>query len=723
MESRFSTSHMPGTSFDRGSDFQIGTALVQPRLNRVEQAGETVQVEPKVMQVLVALAAHAGEVVPRETLLDTVWAEVVVTDDVLTRCVSELRKLFDDDARAPHVIETIPRVGYRLLAPVTAPYSGDSSLPAAPAFDVAPSVTFPDVAPSQTRRKWIWVGLLLIPLLLGIIWWQAAQSETAVSLQPLIPKPLTSFPGQETMAAFAPSGDRIAFAWQHADATQSDIYVSPFPSLQPLQLTSDAGDERSPVWSPDGQTLAFIRRTRDECGLFTMPALGGPARQLASCTPGSLTELSWSPDGQWIALSDKATPDAPYTLHLIDVATGEKTALDYSMEGATGDFDPRFSPDGTALLFQRSLGEGQADLFLLNLQDSHLERITSDETGLGGYTWISDGKAIIFSSNRKGMLSLWRKPMPDGEPIWLATGHGAIRPTFTDHHLVFEVWNTDTNIYRLALADSSSVPVQISPSTRADAFPQYAPDGHRIVFVSNRSGDRNVWLADGEGNNATQLTFHENTQVFAPAWSPDGRRIAYTVFVDGQADIFVIDQPGADPRRLTENDANEVFPAWSRDGQWIYFGSDRRGGLMDLWKQPAGGGEAVQVTTSGGFIAREATDGQTIYFTKEGATGLWRKPLPNGAETLIISDFDLFTATNWVVHEDAIYYVNRSDPSRVVITRYDPVTATSSEVFALGPVAVSTGFSMTPDGQHLLFVQTDQRDVDLMMIDLTEAEE
>ncbi|HMB93596.1 MAG TPA: winged helix-turn-helix domain-containing protein, partial [Rhodothermales bacterium] len=659
---------------------------------------------------------------PRETLIDTVWPDVVVTDDVLTRCVSELRKLFDDDARAPHVIETIPRVGYRLLAPVTAPYSGDSSLPAAPVFEVAPSVAFPEVAPRQTRPTWLWLGLLLILLLLGIIWWQAARSESSALPQPLVTKPLTSLPGQETMAAFAPAGDRIAFAWQRTDATQSDIYVSPFPLLQPLQLTSDAGDERSPVWSPDGQTLAFIRRTRDECGLFTMRALGGPAHQLASCTPGSLTELSWSPDGQWVALSDKAAPDAPYTVHLVDVATGEKKALAYSTEGTTGDFDPRFSPDGKALLFQRSLGEGQADLFLLTLQDLSLERITSDKTGIGGYTWMADGESIIFSSNRTGMLSLWRKPMPDGEPVWLATGHGAIRPTLADHHLVFEAWNTDTNIYRLTLDDSSPTSVPISPSTRADAYAQYAPDGHRIVFVSSRSGDRNVWLADGEGGNATQLTFHENTQVFAPAWSPDGHRMAYTVFIDGQADIFVIDQPGTDPRRLTANGANEVFPTWSRDGQWIYFGSNR-GGTMDLWKQPAGGGEAVQVTTDGGFIAREATDGKTIYYTKEGATGLWRKPLPDDAETLMIPDFDLFMATNWAVHEDAIYYVNRSDPSRVVLTRYDPATATSSEVFTLGPVAVSTGFSMTPDGQHLLFVQTDQRDVDLMMIDMSEAEE
>ena len=79
---------------------------------------ESIRLEPKAMQVLVHLAEHAGEVVPKERLISAVWTDTFVTDDVLTRAISGLRRVFCDDAKAPQVIQTIPKGGYRLMAPI-----------------------------------------------------------------------------------------------------------------------------------------------------------------------------------------------------------------------------------------------------------------------------------------------------------------------------------------------------------------------------------------------------------------------------------------------------------------------------------------------------------------------------------------------------------------------------------------------------------------------------
>jgi len=101
-----------------GSDFRIAAWLIQPQLNTVSNNGTTVRLEPKVMEVLVCLAQHAGEPVSKDELLQTVWPKTFVTDDVLKRSISELRRVFEDDIREPRVIQTIPKRGYRLLAPV-----------------------------------------------------------------------------------------------------------------------------------------------------------------------------------------------------------------------------------------------------------------------------------------------------------------------------------------------------------------------------------------------------------------------------------------------------------------------------------------------------------------------------------------------------------------------------------------------------------------------------
>jgi DNA-binding winged helix-turn-helix (wHTH) protein/Tfp pilus assembly protein PilF len=99
-------------------EFQIGTWLVQPGLNLISRDGTPVHLEPKVMEVLVCLAQHTGELVSKEELLRTIWRDTFVTEDALKRCVFELRRVFEDDAHDPRIIETIPKRGYRLIAPV-----------------------------------------------------------------------------------------------------------------------------------------------------------------------------------------------------------------------------------------------------------------------------------------------------------------------------------------------------------------------------------------------------------------------------------------------------------------------------------------------------------------------------------------------------------------------------------------------------------------------------
>jgi DNA-binding winged helix-turn-helix (wHTH) protein len=98
------------------SSFYLGSWLVEAALNRMRCNGQSVQLEPKMMQVLVRLAEAPGEVVKKDELIRSVWPDTFVTDDVLTRSISELRKVLGDDPRQPAFIETIPRSGLSLLA-------------------------------------------------------------------------------------------------------------------------------------------------------------------------------------------------------------------------------------------------------------------------------------------------------------------------------------------------------------------------------------------------------------------------------------------------------------------------------------------------------------------------------------------------------------------------------------------------------------------------------
>jgi len=99
-------------------NFRVGPWLVEPSLNAISRDGMSLHIEPKVMDVLVCLAEHAGEPVPKERIIQAVWADTFVTDDVLKRAIAELRRVFEDDAQEPHIIQTIPKRGYRLIVRV-----------------------------------------------------------------------------------------------------------------------------------------------------------------------------------------------------------------------------------------------------------------------------------------------------------------------------------------------------------------------------------------------------------------------------------------------------------------------------------------------------------------------------------------------------------------------------------------------------------------------------
>jgi len=191
--------------------FCVADWLVCPRLNRVEGNGRGVRLEPKVMQVLVCLAERPGEVFSKEELLRSVWADTFVTDEVLTRAVSELRRTFGDDAKQPRVIETVARGGYRLIAPVQ------------------PSI--PARGPSQRRKALVatCAALLVAAAIAGI--WLSRKAPRAVTSSP---RSIAVLPLQNTSAAKELDFLRLGLA----DDIATTLSYFPSLSIRPFATTS-----------------------------------------------------------------------------------------------------------------------------------------------------------------------------------------------------------------------------------------------------------------------------------------------------------------------------------------------------------------------------------------------------------------------------------------------------------------------------------------------------
>ncbi|HKO98685.1 MAG TPA: transcriptional regulator [Pyrinomonadaceae bacterium] len=157
------------------SDFMIEGWLVRPQLNRIELQGKVIQVQPKIMRVLLILARYPGQVVTRDCLLQTAWADTHVTPHVLARAISELRKIFNDNPQDPSFIETIPKTGYRLIARVSRirnQENEDAAQNTQPGSDVAvdPSGRQSTVPPAASRSTTlVWAGALMTFLVFALL--------------------------------------------------------------------------------------------------------------------------------------------------------------------------------------------------------------------------------------------------------------------------------------------------------------------------------------------------------------------------------------------------------------------------------------------------------------------------------------------------------------------------------------------------------------------------
>ncbi len=556
---------------------------------------------------------------------------------------------------------------------------------------------------------------------------------------PLRPVPLTSDPGLERHSTFSPEGNQVAFDWDGENRDNTDIYVKLVAGGRPLRLTTNPAVDSRPAWSPDGSQIAFLRRSEGSGGIFLIPPLGGSERKLAESPHfmgGDFSGLSWSPDGKFLAVSDRTSPEEPRAIFLVSVESGEKERLTSPPPQSLADHSPAFSPDGRTLAFVRQSAVVLADVYLVQVDGGEPRRLTFNDQRIHGLAWTPDGREIVFSSNPGGgsNRSLWRISSLGGMPELLSgTGGNAFSPAISRQgsRLIYSRRTRDLNIWRLQLSGLTTTrnrPTRLIASTRWDFYPQISPDGARIAFESHRSGSPEVWVCDRDGRGAVQLTSFADVNAGAPCWSPDGRWIAFDAAPDGNADIYVISADGGSPRRLTTEGSGDTVPSWSRDGKWIYFSSTRTG-INQVWKAPAAGGEAVQVTKKGAFPAfEESPDGKFVFYAKpEGSprdpTAVWRVPAEGGEEVAVLDSPRPVKGGAWAVVEQGIYFIDVERSEALVAESFlkffhfdtGRVTRIASlgeqlETFAL-QVAVS------PDGSWILYVQNDQSQADLMLVE------
>jgi Tol biopolymer transport system component len=194
--------------------------------------------------------------------------------------------------------------------------------------------------------------------------------------------------------------------------------------------------------------------------------------------------------------------------------------------------------------------------------------------------------------------------------------------------------------------------INVSQHKAPDWQPAWSPDGSRLAFASYRDDNWELYLVDADGSNLMRLTVHAEND-FSPSWSPDGRRLVFASRRFQDADLFVVDTATGELTQLTTGTRNEFDPAWSPNGEWIAYVT-QLGDQGDVFVMRADGSEATNLTNSpyaNDFQPTWSPDSEWLtfvsYTTAEGDHDLWQMRR-DGSELSVLFDDDYDNlAPNW----------------------------------------------------------------------------
>jgi Tol biopolymer transport system component len=563
-------------------------------------------------------------------------------------------------------------------------------------------------------------SVLLATLVVGWLWRERYSSQDKRNNFTIVP--FATELGEEFSPAISPNGRWVAYVWD-GNAGNYDIYLKSQDGKLRRRLTTNSAGDLYPAWSPDGNTLAFIRVDGTDQSLMTVPVNGGDERKITNLVvpdggwAGEIGPLlgnpgpAWMPDGKEVVVFDRSMQG----LCIVSLATGKKRALTQSGT-SIDDFYPRISPDGKSIAFIRYSTHGVGELYLMPLSSGVPRALTSFGRAIRGLSWTPDSQSLVFASDRGGGSELWSidasgknlnrvfSNSSSVSDLSIAPDAGSL--AFVEQH---ENWN----IWRLQIKDGKlSVPQLFLSSSGRNHSPRHSPDGSRIAFVSDRSGSWEIWLCSQDGSNLTQLTHFHGPWIGGLTWSPDGKRIAFDVRIKGHASVYVVPSIGGASEPLEESGFEEKLPSWSMDGSSIYFSSNREG-KTTIYRRDLSSGATIRVVNEG--IALETSpDGASLYYVAPHGV-LTRSSLDGGNAVVLPVKLQPYGVLSWTLFDHGFYVLSEDAQSGALHLLRGTKDDRMEPVGSLHVKAVwyQPNIDASPDGHTLLIVQQDRIDSDI----------
>lgn len=691
---------------------------VFPKLNLIQNHQSELVLKPRLMKLLEYFLLHQNEVVTREAILEYVWEGRIVTENLLTKSISELRKLLETHFQDELNIETIRNVGYRFQVNFDI-VSGTSPVPKSQAGKVARnSLALP--------LALVLSACLLIVLFVFFSYRSDTDYSTNLSL-------VSSLKGQELSPVISPDGRNIAFTWRKSTTKPFHIFVRSLAESTPRKLTQHDGPEYNPAWSPDGRSLALMRQDSARGWLLVEKSIMGDDEvELAELNDlGAARGLIWSAREDLLIFPAKGPKDNAYRLYAYDFEKAAIRPITSPADSIYGDLHPAHCKDRNEIAFVRaSYGKSilsdvaptQCAILKVDLSTLETQMIAQFEREVKELVYHPElQQHLCWVFQQLGHNELWSVDSK-GDMNHLQTfqrglpGKGAVGD---DDTFYFEYWQSSVNVLRYTLESDTALhtgSMEYLNSTQWDWGLRFARNTRKMAFISMRDGFQEIWVAPPDNPEAaTKVTDLKSALIKSLSLSPDGQKVLFLTIEEDQPVIRLIQTNGQNLQQLTHDHFDYSSPEWAADGQSFYYGSNKSG-TWQLWERDLKGTMDRQITTRGGHTALlHPTDPDRLYFIKTAADTIWQHNATTGLTSPLCVTAGMETF-NWTPQQNGIYFLEWQNG----ICQLKYFEYTTQQTHAIQPLEdILPGIpalSMPPEGKAIFVAQADEINADIYAI-------
>jgi Tol biopolymer transport system component len=586
-------------------------------------------------------------------------------------------------------------------------------------------------AAALTGTRTIWRRGLMAAAVLATLAAGAILSNLIADPQPgdasaLRFTPLATEPGYEGFPAWSPDGQTIAYAAEINDTLQ--IFTRRLSSPGSAQVTQAPYDCKHPFWSPDGKRIYYVSLARDRESIWSVGAAGGtPQVVMENAGRGAI-----SPDGRTLAfLRDEQRADIVGTASLWFSTPVGAEPTRYVQ------FDPMrfvegvlaFSPDGSKLgvcavprSINRQPDERGWQFWIVPLPEGRPSRRfkwwSDVAPRVTSFAWLPDSRHVVLgvTSLSTPGSHLWMADLERDRTWSLTRGPGSESyPSSSPDggRIVFATGEPDYDLVEIPLGGNATRP--LLATARSESDPVWSPDGTLFAYVTDRSGQDEIWLRTRDGPSSdrpliTQADFGDDRTIMlsAPSFSPDGRRIAYQRNAHKPIwplRIWISLTAGGPPVPLLPptHEGYQGAPTWSPDGQWIAYTAWKDDRWM-LAKVRVGSGEGpIVLRTDGVPTATPSWSPANDWITWETERGFVLVS-PDGSTQRVLSD-DQWLVHTWSRDGSEIFGIRETEDLRLSLVAVEAHSGKARILADLGPSpAVNNpvkGFSLSADGRSI----------------------